>query len=417
MRARFAVGMLSLFMLINFADKAAFGLAAVPIMRDLHLSNTQFGALGGSFFALFSLSAAVVGSLSGWISTRWLIAGMALIWTFAQLPLLGTVSLGVFFASRILLGAGEGPAFPTALHAAFDWFSDARRPLITGIIAGGGPLGAALSALVVTWVIVALGWHAAFGMLSAASLLWCIVWLATTTSPVASTIAPIRESTTAPASLAELLRNPTLIGVTTAGFAFYCISALALIWLPPFLQIAAGLSPQAAGRVLMVAWLVQVPLLPLVGWFSVALRERGYSSEMARVAVATAGLVAAGVAMIGMATAKPAWLTIALAVLSVSLPVTIVATGPSIVAQIAAGPQRGIALGSCIGFASLGGAFAPVAFGKILDAAGSPAAGYHLAFVASGVLVIGAAVVAMFIVRPTRDSLRPMRGTSVSVSA
>jgi hypothetical protein len=37
------IGMLFLFMLINFADRAVLDLAATPIMQELGLSHTQFG--------------------------------------------------------------------------------------------------------------------------------------------------------------------------------------------------------------------------------------------------------------------------------------------------------------------------------------------------------------------------------------
>lgn len=47
------VGLLFLFMLINFADKAVIGIAAVPIMQELQLSPREFGLIGSSFFLLF----------------------------------------------------------------------------------------------------------------------------------------------------------------------------------------------------------------------------------------------------------------------------------------------------------------------------------------------------------------------------
>ena len=49
--------LLFLFMVINFADKAVIGLAAVPIMQELKLTPKQFGLIGSIFFLLFSVSA------------------------------------------------------------------------------------------------------------------------------------------------------------------------------------------------------------------------------------------------------------------------------------------------------------------------------------------------------------------------
>src|ERR1700736_2715147 len=65
------VTLLFLFMLINFADKAVIGIAAVPIMTELPLSPRQFGLLGSSFFLLFSLSAVVTGFIVNRVETRW----------------------------------------------------------------------------------------------------------------------------------------------------------------------------------------------------------------------------------------------------------------------------------------------------------------------------------------------------------
>src|SRR5262249_56262904 len=118
-RAWAVVGMLFLFMLINFADKAIIGLSAVPIMRDLQLTNEQFGKVGSAFFLLFSISAVVVGFIANRVPTRILLGVMGLIWALTQFPMLGTVSLATLLACRITLGAGEGPAYPVAVHALY----------------------------------------------------------------------------------------------------------------------------------------------------------------------------------------------------------------------------------------------------------------------------------------------------------
>src|SRR6516225_7363996 len=104
LRAWIIVAMMFLFMLINFADKAVIGLAAVPIIKDLHLTNEQFGQVGSAFFLLFSISAVLVGFLVNRVSTKLVLTAMALIWAFTQLPMLGVVSLQVLMASRVILG-------------------------------------------------------------------------------------------------------------------------------------------------------------------------------------------------------------------------------------------------------------------------------------------------------------------------
>jgi ACS family D-galactonate transporter-like MFS transporter len=112
------VTLLFFFMLINFVDKAIIGLAAVPIMNELQLTPKQFGLVNSSFFFLFSLSAIITGFIVNRVHARWALLTMALIWALTQFPMIGTVGFGTLIGCRVALGAGEGPAYPVALHAA-----------------------------------------------------------------------------------------------------------------------------------------------------------------------------------------------------------------------------------------------------------------------------------------------------------
>ena len=133
--------LLFLFMLVNFADKIVVGLAGAPIMDELKLSPEQFGFLGSSFFFMFSISAIVVGFIVNRIDTRWVLLAMAVVWSVAQFPMVGTVSFSTLVICRIILGAGEGPAFSVAVHAIYKWFPDPLRGVPTAIIAQGSALG------------------------------------------------------------------------------------------------------------------------------------------------------------------------------------------------------------------------------------------------------------------------------------
>src|SRR6478752_7020156 len=170
--------LLFFFMLINFADKVVVGLAAQPIMKELGLDPKQFGLIGSSFFFLFAVSAVVVGFVSNRVQTRRTLFAMAIVWSLVQFPMLGTVSLEVLIACRIVLGAGEGPAAPVATHAIYKWFPDSLRGLPTAIIAQGSALGVIIAVPALIWIIVTYSWHWAFGALGIVGLLWTALWLA-----------------------------------------------------------------------------------------------------------------------------------------------------------------------------------------------------------------------------------------------
>src|SRR5205085_5106701 len=169
--------LLFLFMLVNFADKIVVGLAGVPIMTDLKLDPEQFGQLGSSFFLLFSISAIIVGFIVNNVATRWVLLAMAIIWSLAQFPMVGAVGFTTLMVCRVILGAGEGPAFSVATHAIYKWFPDEKRTLLTAILSQGSAFGVILAVPALNWIIVNHTWHYAFGALGVVGLMWVAAWL------------------------------------------------------------------------------------------------------------------------------------------------------------------------------------------------------------------------------------------------
>src|ERR1700751_3176455 len=169
--------LLFLFMLVNFADKIVVGLAGVPIMTELKLEPEQFGLLGSAFFFLFSISAIVAGFIVSLGSTRWVLFVLAVIWAIAQFPMVGTVGLTTLLICRIILGAGEGPAFSVAAHAIYKWFPDEKRTLPTAILSQGSAFGVIVAVPALNWLIVNYTWHYAFGALGVVGVIWIVAWM------------------------------------------------------------------------------------------------------------------------------------------------------------------------------------------------------------------------------------------------
>ena len=153
-RAWIVVGLLFSFMVINFADKAVIGIAAVPIMQELQLGPRQFGLVGSSFFLLFAVSSVATGFLVDRVQTRWVLLAMGLISALSQFPMIGSVGFETLVACRIALGAGEGPAAPVALHSTYKWFPNELPTLPTAVIMQGGAIGVMVALPVLNWVIM-----------------------------------------------------------------------------------------------------------------------------------------------------------------------------------------------------------------------------------------------------------------------
>ena len=395
--------LLAAFILINHWDRAAFGSAALPIMNDLKLTHAQFGSIGGAFFLPFSACALIVGWASDRLPLKWLIASMATVWALAQMLMSVAVGPSQAFASRVALGAGEGPArCPSALLAAYRTFSNQQRSLITAMVAMGAPIGAASAALVIVWAVDALGWRAAFAAMSALSLVWTSVWILTQPRNGGGD-EQLDYETTRPANPFTIPWDRRLTGVAVAAFGVYWVLALGVNWFPATLQDGYGLSSQRSGFVLAVAWILQVPVLLFAARLAQNVPARGAPSEPTFAIPTAVVLVLSGASLVAAGATPGAIggsIFLALSLVCVAAAITFVLP---LAAEISPVGRRGVTMGAVIAVASLGGLVAPVVFGKIVDALGGSAHAYRVALATSGVLVTALAPLVSRLLWQTRS--------------
>src|SRR6202012_4146686 len=266
--------LLFLFMLANFADKIVVGLAAVPIMTELKLQPEQFGLLGSSFFFLFSISAIVVGFIVNRIDTRWVLLALAAVWALAQFPMVGSIGLSTLIICRIILGAGEGPAFSVAAHAIYKWFPDEKRTLPTAILSQGSAFGVVLAVPALNWIIVHHTWHYAFGALGLVGLMWVAAWLVWgKEGPLVHTAAMAAAETRIP--YFQLLTSRTFVGCVAATFGSYWSLSRGLSGFTSFILTGLGGSQEQAGWISILPWVFGAAIVILTGWISQLLMGRG----------------------------------------------------------------------------------------------------------------------------------------------
>ncbi|MBB3018760.1 MFS family permease [Microvirga lupini] len=400
------VALLFLFMLINFADRAVLGLAAVPIMQDLGLSHTEFGLIATSFFTLFSVGGVIGGFLVNRVATKWVLAALAVIWSLCQLPMMLSISVAALVANRVALGFGEGPAYPVALHAAYKWFPSERRAVPTSLIAIGALAGNGIAAPVIVAIVAAWSWHAAFGLLGLFGLIWCIVWLLMARE---GPLVPNNVNAGDPAarlSYRQLFRYRTAIGVQVVGFCAYWLLTLAVVWLPVFLTQAFGYTPVQTGWIMMLVSLGQIVLLPGVSILSDGLKRRGITSRLACGSVACASTLTAGLIVILLARSEGSVPIIACTMIAFSLCNVMFVLGPVLIAEVTPAEQRGAALGVTNAITTLAGPLAPVVTGVVVDIGAHPAEGIRTALLIAGGLAILGALAGFLIIDPEADRAR-----------
>jgi len=282
--ARYVLGLLAAINVLNFIDRQVIFILFEPVKRDLGLTDTALGLLGGFGFAIFfAMMSLPLGRLADTWSRRRLIGLGVGAWS-AMTALSGFAqNFTQLFLARMGVGIGEASFGPAALAMISDLFPPRRRASVMAVFASGVPIGAGLGLLIGGFVAARYGWRFAFWMLGAPGLLLAILaWRLREPRRGHAEGFDLRVGFPDPGRLREIfLRTPTLryhvLGVSCIVFAIAGFSA----WVPSFLQRHHAVSIREAGAlsgaVFATAGLVGVLL---GGWLADALAGRRTDGRM-----------------------------------------------------------------------------------------------------------------------------------------
>ena len=407
-RAYAVLFMLFLFQTLNFFDKLVFGLSAVPMMKELSLTPKEFGLIGSSFFLLFSLSGMAVGLfVIGRFPAKWILIVLAAIWSATQIPVFFSSSIAVLVVCRIILGAGEGPGLPTALHACYNWFAADRRSVPSAVVLQGISVGLLIGGPFLTFVIVNYGWRTGFLVCGLLGLAWMLAWLLIGGEGpyAAADHKAVAEST--PAVSAKMLwGDPTVIGVILMSTMSYWIVGMSATWLPPYLQLGLGYKPTDVGWIISGIYLFQSPLLLGGSWITQVMQRRGFSLRACLGHAAGLALLAAGAALLLTLVATGA-MQLACVAIAFAAPSLTTIFGPVALGAVAPPAQRGRLIVVIYSGNAASALVSNALTGWIVGDAGSNAAlGYaHAMTFTAGMLIVGA-ISAFALIFPERTIAR-----------
>jgi MFS transporter, ACS family, hexuronate transporter len=392
---------------INFADKTVTGLAAIPIMEDLNLDYEQWGLVGSSFFWLFSIAGMVGAGLSDRIGTGKMLMIMAIIWTFAQSMIFFVASLPLLILTRVMLGAGEGPFFATAVSHLSKWFPPESRGFALSILNLGNTIGKAVSVPILVLLIATLGWRETFVILGVISFIFVLfwLWLGRLKPPLpVDEVETVREKINWRETF-KILRSPTFVFATLLTFIGYAIITFSLVFNPAYLIEIKHVSAETMGYMKAIGGGVGALLSVILSIISDRIYKKTKSVRKARVLLPAFCVSTAGILYFfyTLTTSVP-FMTIAL-VLENAFILLLFTLCPQVVNSLQ--PKRkGLMSGIMMGVATSSGVFGSIIFGKVIEAAGENSAfGFNINMqVLSVLLVVAAALFAIFAKPPEQDN-------------
>jgi predicted MFS family arabinose efflux permease len=162
----------------NFLDRQILGILAKPIQASLHLSDGQFGAIGGTAFAiLYSVLGVPLALLADRVGKTRVIAGSLVVWS-GFTALCGTATgFWSLFLYRLGVGVGEAGGVAPSYALIADYFPVERRARALAIYSMGIPIGLGSGVLLGAYIAALVNWQTAFVTVGIAGIVVAPIFL------------------------------------------------------------------------------------------------------------------------------------------------------------------------------------------------------------------------------------------------
>jgi len=256
---------------INYMDRAALGIVAPLVRKDLHLSPSQLGIIFSSFFVGYAIFAFLGGQLADRFGPRrvysWAMGG----WSF----MCGLTALVTGFTSlllcRLLFGFGEGPMNATTNRTITNWFPRQETATMVGFIFSGQTCGSAFTGPLVGLIALAVGWRISFVVIALIGFAWVFFWRMLATdfpaqhprvSKEEARMVQESRATTKPVEgnddklpLRSYLLRPSILALGFSLFAHDFALYIFLSWLPSYFTDVFHLNLKSMSFVTAIPWL------------------------------------------------------------------------------------------------------------------------------------------------------------------
>lgn len=401
------LGLMCMMYFIAYVDRVNISIIAPMLKEEMGFTPTQLGLV----FSAFAYPYAAMQILGGWFADKYgprlVLTVLSTIWAIATILCGFSWGLWSLIMFRILLGVGEGGAFPAATRSFTYWMPATERGFAQGITHSFARLGGAVTPPIVLVIVASYGWRESFIILGAISLVWTcfFVWFYRNT--------PLEHKWVKPEELKEIGVNSAEMKKAAAGktpwkemikrmwlvtFVDFCYGWslwVFLTWLPSYLKDARGFDMKQLALFTALPLLAGVVGDTLGGVLSDRIYKKTGNLKLARRSLLVVGLGGALVFIIPAIYTNTPLMAVALLAASfffLELTNAVLWSLPLDIAGKFAGTAGGM-MNTGFGVA---GMISPVAFGYLIQVTGS----YEVPFLISAVL-LGVAVVCSFWIDPT----------------
>src|SRR6266566_7965 len=293
-RLRFKiVALLAIAIVVNYLDRQNFPVVISEVEKEIPLSNQQYSQLQSLFLFAYAISYAVGGRIIDGLGARLGYSLMIVVWSWANgmHGLANSVwTLAVF---RVLLGLGEGGAYPGAAKAVSEWFPPVERSWSFCIFNSVSSIGSMIAPPLIALIVSLSNWRWVFFSTGFVGLVWAWSWWKLYDQPARHRLITGAERKYLENSIIEdrgegrfpywnLFRYRQIWGLIFAKFLSDGAWYFFIFWLPKYLGSARGLDIQQIGHYGWIPYALAGCGSLSGGWLSSFLMRHNVSLDRSR---------------------------------------------------------------------------------------------------------------------------------------
>jgi ACS family hexuronate transporter-like MFS transporter len=277
---------------INYMDRQVIAILKPTLEHSIGMTELGYGYVVSAFQAAYAIGLLLAGRFVDKVGTRLGYMVIMAVWSLSAMGHALANTVLEFGIARACLGIGESGNFPAAIKTTAEWFPQNERSLATGIFNSGANLGAILAPIVVPWVTIRYGWHAAFLATGVFSSLWILLWFSKYRKPTdhpTLTGAELRyiykeaaEQMGPSTPWAKLLSYRQTWAFTIGKFLTDPIWWFYLFWMPSYFSAKFHLDLSHLGLPLIIVYNASAVGSIGGGWLPAPFRRLGLSPTKAR---------------------------------------------------------------------------------------------------------------------------------------
>ena len=203
---RYALGLLVAIYTVNFLDRQIITTIGESIKNDLHLTDSQMGALGGIFFAaVYTILGIPIARVADTRNRPWVMTLSLALWSGFTVLSGVARDYAMLAVARAGVGVGEAGCSPTAHSLLADYFPREKRATALAIYSMGISIGTLLGMAIGGIVAEHYGWRNAFLVAGAPGLVFAVLTIFTLREPRSQLSADARAQANASSHISLLM--------------------------------------------------------------------------------------------------------------------------------------------------------------------------------------------------------------------